>query len=183
MDVIPEEFCFPAVSEETGRNSCGEGFECSCQPPQSNIFDRSYLEGRKGCEKILYGRIGETNKGEPTSMYYGWLGFNNFPQTFFTVFQAQRRRKVSRCVCVCVLLFKSLSLFLSLTHVIPLLFQISTLSNWGRVMDSLSQSNSIVLSFVVFFFIIVVMKFWVLNIAVAVILQQCTSAFVVLVKL
>jgi hypothetical protein len=79
---IPEEFCFPAAV------SCGKGFECSCQPPQSNIFDRSYLEGRNGCEKILYGRIGETNKGEPTSMYYGWLGFNNFPQTFFTVFQA-----------------------------------------------------------------------------------------------
>jgi hypothetical protein len=31
--------------------------------------------------------MGETNKGDPTTMRFGYIGYNNFAQAFFTVFQ------------------------------------------------------------------------------------------------
>ena len=77
---IPEQFC-------SNDESCGVGFECSCRPPPGDLGDRSYLAGRPGCLRIPYGRMGETNNGDVVTMRYGYMGYNNFAQAFFTVFQ------------------------------------------------------------------------------------------------
>jgi len=77
---IPEQLC-------TTDASCQHGFECSCLPLGVDLHDRSYLIGRPGCYKIPFGKVGESNKGEPTTLSYGYLGFNNFAQALFTVWQ------------------------------------------------------------------------------------------------
>jgi len=132
---VPEQFC----SELTGVEACGEGFECSCKPPvldrltlQYDVKDRSYLVGRPGCRKIPFGRMGDKNEGEPTTMLYGFLGFDNFAQTIFTV------------------------------------FHVSTLSNWGSIMNSVLQAYGTEGCFV-FLAVVVTMRYWVLNLAVGII--------------
>ncbi|MGB1598547.1 MAG: ion transporter, partial [Promethearchaeia archaeon] len=122
---IPEQFC-------SNDESCGVGFECSCRPPPGDLGDRSYLAGRPGCLRIPYGRMGETNNGEVVTMRYGYMGYNNFAQAFFTVFQ----------VC--------------------------TLSNWGEIMDATMQAHGVA-SCLVFIVIVIGMRYWIMNVAVAII--------------
>ena len=65
-------------------------------------------------------------------MRYGYMGYNNFAQAFFTVFQ----------VC--------------------------TLSNWGEIMDATMQAHGFA-SCLVFIVIVIGMRYWILNVAVAII--------------
>ena len=123
---MPEQLCMDDAS-------CQEGFECSCLPQDDgNLQDRSYLVGRPGCYRIPYGKIGESNGGEPTTLSYGYLGFNNFAQALFTVFQ----------VC--------------------------TLSKWGDVMIGVMQAYG-TWACSIFIFIVIVMRYWITNMAVAII--------------
>jgi hypothetical protein len=122
---VPERFCIDDAS-------CGAGFECSCRPPKEDLADRSYLQGRAGCLRVRYGRMGEQSDGRPVTLRYGYFGFNNFAQAFLTVFQ----------VC--------------------------TLSSWGSIMDATMQAHGTA-SCAVFIVIVIVMRYWIMNVAVAII--------------
>jgi hypothetical protein len=122
---VPEELCMSDAS-------CQHGFECSCLPHGVDLQDRSYLIGRPGCYKIPFGKVGESNKGEPTTLSYGYLGFNNFAQALFTVWQ----------VC--------------------------TLSKWPDVMEAVMQAYG-TWACSIFILIIIGMRYWIINMAVAII--------------
>jgi hypothetical protein len=118
--------------------SCPEGFECSCRPEDSSLSDGSYPRGRPGCLRIPYGRIGETNGGRPTTIRYGYVGYNNFAQALFTVF----------LVCAS--------------------------SNWTQIMDATMQAHGMAACYV-FVVAVIIMRYWILNVASAIISSVYTS--------